>query len=538
MKILPLKFSKRYLLLLLIVFFLALFFAPDFYISFGTDYGVYLNIGNQITKGFIPYQDIWDHKFPLFSYFLALLQVLFGSNWLSLKLFIVITYIISAICFVFFSNCLLRSRKWSIAAGFLYLFYITRLDIDSARNGSILVFGLIFIFFSLYYLYIGYKLLEETTRLNKQILLNFGASGFLGGLAFLTRQTFIEPAIIGTILITLALIRHSSKRKNLLLTYLIFFMGYLLSVIPFLTYIIYKADFSNFYKCTILYNIDYARYFTHWGALARNSIVIFKKTFLFWIVILIYLIYKIIDSYRVKLSRNFFIHNIKLNVANYTILCLLVSLFIYLITKGRHLFYSFEFLPFLILASIVSLRLYVKDLVSISTLRFKSIILSPIIVVGLMVLFISIDSAGYFSSLFKSLTYLKKNNFSYKSYPDVAISELAKELSKNNNIPQKMFVAGSRSVIYTLSGFDAPFYSYIPSVNYKTIIRPPDVLKKIMDFNPYIIVDWNYKDYFIGADKLTKYIQDNYEVVKRFDCSFNYPYQKEAYATLYKRKSS
>ena len=84
--------------------FLTLCFLPDFYDSFGTDYAAYTYQGYEILKGKVPYIDFFDHKFPLFFYYLALMQKLFGSSWIMLKLISVITYLISAASFVFLAN--------------------------------------------------------------------------------------------------------------------------------------------------------------------------------------------------------------------------------------------------------------------------------------------------------------------------------------------------------------------------------------------------------------------------------------------------
>ena len=123
------KYSYIFAIVIILIMF-----APDLFVSFGTDYSGYVSNGFAIVNGKVPYLDFFHHKLPLFDYYLALLISIFGKNWIELKLFLILTYLLSGFSFFIFSKILFKSNKWTIYSTLIYIFYITRLDIDSSRK--------------------------------------------------------------------------------------------------------------------------------------------------------------------------------------------------------------------------------------------------------------------------------------------------------------------------------------------------------------------------------------------------------------------
>ncbi|UCG55023.1 MAG: hypothetical protein JSV32_02055, partial [Dehalococcoidia bacterium] len=172
-----------------LIVFVALLLLPDFWMYGGTDHAGHLIYGKLIASGQLPYIDFWLHKTPLYSFFLGLWQLVFGSSWWSAKGSLIITYGLFAISIYAFCVVVFRRRWLPIVAAAAGTYLSLRLGFDPARNGSVLIFAISLELFALTSLFRG---IIGSQRIPYLFLI----AGVLASSAFLARQGSITPFVI------------------------------------------------------------------------------------------------------------------------------------------------------------------------------------------------------------------------------------------------------------------------------------------------------------------------------------------------------
>ena len=317
---------------------------------------------------------------------------------------------------------------------------------------------------------------------------------------------------------------------------MLFAIGLLLPLAVVFLYFIHVAGWEKFYYDVFQYNIEYSRYFTHWMSLIKNTWIIFGKTLIFWIIMASY--FSLIIHKRKLEKQPFNKQNSYLSEINFSLICLSASLIILIISKGRHLYYFLEIIPFLIISSLLMLKSYLQEINYNYSFKKHYLIKYPLIVIAIVISSYSIDFNSFVHENFTAINYFQKNGYTYKNYPDVKVAEKIKNLLSDSQSDNTLFVAGSRGDIYPFSECDAPYYGFIPNVSDKISLKPNYITNEIKRFNPTYIVEWNYKMYFPDSTRLRKYIEKNYTLNSEFSRLNNYPYQSKRNARLYVRKKN
>jgi hypothetical protein len=92
-----------------------LLYLPQIFWSFGHDQNVFAAIGSLILKGFRPYSELWDVKPPNIFYTYGFAQLIFGRSEISVRIFDLISTLISAgLVFQLVENTLsgINDTKW------------------------------------------------------------------------------------------------------------------------------------------------------------------------------------------------------------------------------------------------------------------------------------------------------------------------------------------------------------------------------------------------------------------------------------------
>lgn len=501
---------------------------PDFIISYGSDYNVYVNNAYEIRGGKIPYRDFFDHKLPLFYYYLASLQELLGNAWISSKMILVITYLFSAAAFYLLSIKILMSREWSFLTSAAYYFFNTRLDIDPDRNGVIVVFGLTFVFLSLYFMF---QFFDGNRKEHNMFI-----SGIFSAFAFLSRQAFLEPLLVLSGLIIFLILGYGSTKKNAFTPIFLFLLGFFLLLMPSIVFLGLIAGWDNLYFCLIRYNLDYSRAFISWHHSLGSISTIFMKVIPIFLLLFLALGKTGLKRafLKLKLDPSF------IGKSNFQFLFLLFCLFsaivVSLVTKARIAYYFLPAVAFMILITAFLL----KDL-GTKSITFPNIFRNNRGVTRLLsfslVAFLLLDSYTLAKAYGGALKAFINTGATYENYPELQISSLARSILEKADGGGGMFVAGSRAMIISLSHAKSTYFTSIPLTRDDICLSPKRIVEEVVSSKPLLIVDWDYRDYFPDSTELETLVLHDYKKVASFSRSFNWPNKSHVDAVLYRRKN-
>jgi hypothetical protein len=211
------KFAQ-FFALLLITLCIGIFNSPYTHEP-DVDVEVYRNVGMHITKGYLPYKDVFDHKGPVIFYIAALVHY-FGiwGNWL-----------FGIICAAFASYLLLLiSKHFSLSSIWVLpiLFLLTLIWQREfyGKYGDTRFFSTIFLIAVFYLVIVKPKSLALI-------------KGLMAGLIFLTQQNEILPCAI---LLLYNLLQLYKTKRLLIKTMLISFLGF--CILPIFLIIYYAAN--------------------------------------------------------------------------------------------------------------------------------------------------------------------------------------------------------------------------------------------------------------------------------------------------------
>lgn len=210
------------------------------------DSGVFLYVGWRILKGELPYRDVWDHKPPVIFYLDALgLGLTGGSRW-GVWLVEFVALLIAA--FVGYKIV----RKFfgvfpAVLGTFLWL-----LTLVFVIHGGNLTTE-----YTLPLQFVALWLAQGAFRDTPFSLWRWFAIGFLGGIAFFTKQTAVGVWVAMALFLIVWRGKHHQVKR--LLTESLFFLGGFVAVVAFwVAFFALQGSVGAFWSAAFEYNFVYA----------------------------------------------------------------------------------------------------------------------------------------------------------------------------------------------------------------------------------------------------------------------------------------
>lgn len=229
------KSSKTLIFFLLLAIFMSI---SGLFFPVHHDEGVFLTISGQMSKGYVPYLDYFDHKPPGIYLVLMLLKIIFGQSILIIRSFVLIVNLISSILIYFIGR-----RLFSFKAGLFSA--VVYMIINPVFQGN---FSLTEPFVNLFILASFVKIIELRKYYS---LLNIFLVGLLLGIASIFKQ-----AALVLIPVYLFFVVFNNNR---LLNNFIVFLSALISpyLIVFLVLNIYGAVSEAFQQIFVFNLVNY-----------------------------------------------------------------------------------------------------------------------------------------------------------------------------------------------------------------------------------------------------------------------------------------
>lgn len=245
------KFAKvsivdysEYIVLFIIIIINIFLKMPFFDLPINRDTGTFLFAGQEILRGRLPYIDFVDHKPPVSYFFAASLIYLFGDSIFIIRIFVLVTVILSALLVYKISKNLTNSNIIGVFSGLIYSLFISMpysWSFDFMTTNLMELFGL----FSIY-IAVAYK--------SKKGLF---IAGVLIGISALSKQPGILCFFIVIFLIRIQTLQSkpSNTQANKMLYHVLYFTAGLFTVIICLIIILFWYDlFWQFFYWVISRN--------------------------------------------------------------------------------------------------------------------------------------------------------------------------------------------------------------------------------------------------------------------------------------------
>ncbi len=220
------------------------------------DESTYLEIARMILSGKTLYVDMIDIKPPGIFLILAGFQAIFGYSIFVLRLLVALW--IAATAFVVYKTgkLLVKDDNASLAAGIIYIFFISTWSFYGISITPEIFFNL----FTISALYI---------LLRKQDLINFFLAGLLAGLGFIVKYLVIADFTAFIIFIIILSYYRREKPKILWVTFSLFLsgIGFFLPFALFNMIYYLKGNFSDLYNIVYLAPARYPSAFDPWKML-------------------------------------------------------------------------------------------------------------------------------------------------------------------------------------------------------------------------------------------------------------------------------
>ena len=378
-----------------------------------TDSSVFRYFAFAISKGQIPYVDLFDHKGPLL-YLINYLGFLINNNysvWLIEWIFI-----FSTLYFIYLTAKLLCNKLFSVITVIISMCYL-----PTYLEGGNLVeeYAMPFIALSIY-IFTDYFLNKKIT------LFRLLVCGISGGCVLMLRPNMTATWFIFPLFVAI----YELKQKNIkvLIKYICFFVfGVLISVIPFFLYFASVGGLKEFFFAYITFNLKYASVDG-----SKNGIIQSINTFITPMVILsvVVTLYSICKKENTLFNLSYLLY-------------ILLSLYTIGMSGKTYPHYGMVLIPaFSYTVAFI-----------MSKFKYSSFEKISIISTVAIVLFVSFHSP--FVELVNNIT--KKEQFVRSKYLD-AVTEYIKTNTKKDD---RIIVIGNKNIIYVeTERLSASKYSY------------------------------------------------------------------------------
>lgn len=210
-----------------------------------TDSSVFRTIAMQMKSGLIPYKDTFDHKGPLL-YLINYIGLILSENhgvWIIELFFLYIT--------LFYLLKISRLINDSLILSYAVLVLTMNQLFEYFPSGNLTEeYAMAFISCSLF-IFIDYFINNNVNK--KRVFV----CGFSFGAVMLLRPNMISVWVVFCIVIAIKQIL-SKEYKDLLMFIINFIIGFLLVVLPFIIWLLYKGAFKDFIYQYIIFNFLYS----------------------------------------------------------------------------------------------------------------------------------------------------------------------------------------------------------------------------------------------------------------------------------------
>ncbi len=487
-----------------ILVFVAILLLPDFWMAGGTDYGAYFNGGRLIINGLPPYTGFWEPKNPLLLFLLGGWQGIFGSSWWSAKAALLPIYGLFSISIYVFCSVVMQRRWLAITSALVGAYLVLRLDFDPGRNGSIIVFATSLELFSLAFLFRG--------LFGPQRISSFLIGGDLAACAFLARQTAVAPFIVAAVTLFFLGVknRQSPRFREVIGSFFWFLAGALPIFLVIVIFMAVTSDLSEWYNQAFVFGRVYgSTYIASAGIQVwlKSWLSIASSDTLLWVLALGGIaLYPRLSA--ISPSPPEAEPPVKFW---FTYGCLGASLLCALATINVTRNYSLQYLPYLVITSMVALFDYIR-LIFLSTIRAKA---------GLLIILIYfLLSATIFQIVIPSIHSLQTwyctadyYEFNPRQMTDYAVAEELKSLCQPHDT---VFTYPGRPWVNLLSNRNSPDRYYIGSGLFWKGYRTPDEFEaemaRLSKSPPKFVVVWGVS---FGRNPFPVFY--NGEYVKQFE---------------------
>jgi hypothetical protein len=238
-------------------------YLPQIFWSFGHDQNVFAAIGSLLLKGFSPYSELWDVKPPNIFYTYGLAHLLFGRSEISVRIFDLISTIISAaLVFRFIENTLagIKDTSWIRWAGAFgaVLWCATNLSLGLADTAQTESFSQPFL--------LGSFVLWSKPKRGQRTLFFVGVLLSIATFFKLTNLLFL-PVMLA---LEFFLYRDRAKRlKSFLRCFLLVLFGFVLASAIELVVLLAEGSMSDFFR--MMSNV--IRYHTEPGSIGLLDVL-------------------------------------------------------------------------------------------------------------------------------------------------------------------------------------------------------------------------------------------------------------------------
>ena len=370
------------------------------------DSSVFRYIGLLISKGKIPYIDVFDHK-GILLYFINYLAIIINKN-LGLWLIEVLTIFLSS-CFAY-KTANLFAKKYLSLLTIIFCFITLIFAYDGGGNYTE-EYALFFIMLSLYYFYRDVKK-DSLIRISSTIII-----GISLGAVLLLRPNMITVWICMSFYILINYVKNK-KIKELLKIILIFISSCILFMLPFIIYLIYNNAIIEFINQYVIFNFKYS-------ALHKTTNIYITSTYFIMgcknIIISILVIFYFL-----------FTNKENKNLLIFSLFNIIISLILVIIPNNLYNHYAIILIP----TFIYPITLLFKQLDKI--LLEKNFNKKEIITV--ILIFIISMNINEFN---KYIGYFKRSTL--QNYPDKYIEEI---ILNNSTSKDNVLIYGNKAILY------------------------------------------------------------------------------------------
>ncbi|MBR3288737.1 MAG: glycosyltransferase family 39 protein [Lachnospiraceae bacterium] len=221
------------------------------------DGACFYDIGKAIVDGKILYKEVFDHKAP-YIYFINALGSLIDYNHFGLfiieilVLFFSIYYTYKILKLLFKNNMYQAAEEFSLIGAFFMSVLLTLREISFGYSRTE-AFAVAF-FIPAFYIFIKFIVIRNNL---KDIKSKIFIIGILAGLSFMTNIKAIALFAPFAISILILLIQNK-KYKLILWTFIIGLSGVIVSILPYVTYMLWTNSFEDMIYAVVNTNIAYA----------------------------------------------------------------------------------------------------------------------------------------------------------------------------------------------------------------------------------------------------------------------------------------
>ena len=454
------------------------------------------------------YKDVFDHKTP-YIYFINSFASLIPYNHIGLfiieviVLFVSIYYIYKTLKIIFSSSGYKHIDELAAVGAFIMAstFTIRRISFGYTRTETLAV---AFLMIAIYIFTDFYYSVQPIERVKNKMFI----AGILAGLSFMTNIKAIVLFVPFGI-VTLFILIQNKNYKIILPTILYGFAGVVVSILPYLVYMIATNSFNDMVYAVFYTNLAYAKSNTPIVIETANGVLKYDPKDGFIAAIKMFTIMELPIMVLCYISM-IIIFVSKYNKYLKTTTCAQVIIaFLYIMLSGRiHTYYLYILLPFFVSIYVFLVSIFVRVANKFNNVKINSYVLVGVVAILTFTL-----------SFLNNNHYLKVLNYNYVNRAN-KMNEIVNNYSKNNNLKEpKVFAIGFRSEVYV----------YLDSkINYKYFILPSvayseDKTAYLMQYNyiknvdPDIVVVTQYKglEYFSKdmVNNITNALDLSYELI-------------------------